>query len=112
MKVLTFLDDAKLIDKVVLSGDTPELREFVTRKTGEKANFPSLDLPDRVIVGGTVEGSDELVAYLAEKHGVDISTLPVYNDYCNGVFKVYLKMQKYVVEKEGGWPGFAKFIQS
>merc|ERR1712216_566554 len=33
-----------------------------------------------------------------------MSSLYVYNDYCTGVFPRYVKMVKYVIKKEGGWP--------
>ena len=103
LKVLTFLTDAKLLDKgvVTITPDAPEHRAYVTQKAGRPADFPALDLPDRIIM---CPNEDELIQYLADQNGVDIATLPVFNAYVNGVFPRYRKMLGYVVKAEGGWP--------
>ena len=80
LKVLTFLADAKLQDKVVITQDSPENRAWVTEKAGKPANYPALDLPDRII---QFPDEDEIVLinYLAAENGVDIASLAVFNAF-------------------------------
>jgi putative NADH-flavin reductase len=101
LKVLTFLADAKLQDKVVITGDSPEHRAYVTEKAGKPASFPALDLPDRVIM---FPEEDEIIALLAEQNGIDMASLTVFNHYTGGVFPRYGKMMGYIIKHEGGWP--------
>ena len=44
LKVLTFLTDAKLLDRVAITPDAPEHRAFVTEKAGRRADFPARHL--------------------------------------------------------------------
>lgn len=102
MKILTFLNDAKLMDQVELTQDSAEHRAHVTEVAGRAASFPALELEDRILMAPE---EDKIVEYLAEKYEVDMSTLYVYNDYLTGVFSRYRKLMGYVIGQEGGWSG-------
>ena len=101
LKVLMFLAEARLQDKVVITNDSPEHRAYVTDKAGKPASFPALELPDRII---QFPDEDEIISMLAEQNGIDMSKLHVFNQYITGVFPRYGKMMGYVIQHEGGWP--------
>lgn len=101
LKVLTFLAEARLQDKVVITADSPENRAYVTEKAGKPASFPALDLPDKII---QFPDEDEIISLLAEQNGVDVASLQVFNQYITGVFPRYGKMMGYLIRREGGWP--------
>jgi len=104
MKVLAFINDAKLQGQVEYIQDSPEQRKYVAEKAGkESSSFPAIELPDGSIIMFPEE--DKIISYLAEQNKVDMSSLYVYNDYITGVFPRYRKMMGYVIRGEGGWPG-------
>ena len=58
MKVLAFINDAKLQGQVEYIQDSPEQRKYVAEKAGkESSSFPAIELPD---------GSIIIISYLAE----------------------------------------------
>ena len=51
MKVLTFINAAKLQDQVEYIQDSPEQRKYLAEKAGkESAAMPAMELPDRGII--------------------------------------------------------------
>lgn len=99
LKVLTFLADANLFDKVAVTNDTRALREYLAEKLGKPASFPALEMPDRII-----PESDEIIEYLAQQNNVDVTRLIAFNAYLRGVFPRYKMMLGYIVKAEGGFP--------
>ena len=98
---MLFLTEARLLDKVVLIQDSTASRDYVAKKTGQNAQFPALELPDRIIMYPDMDG---MVDYLAKYHKVDISSLYLYNDYVTGVYVRYGKLMGYCIKNVGGWP--------
>lgn len=101
LKIMIFLNDSGLTDKVKISPDTPETRKYVRDKCNGQASFPALELSGRILQLNDV---DEMVDFLAEKNGVDVASLYTFNDYCTGVFPRYRRMLGRVIREVGGWP--------
>jgi putative NADH-flavin reductase len=101
LKVMIFLNDSGLTDKVKISPDTPETRKYVRDKCNGQASFPAMELSGRILQMNDV---DEMVEFLAEKHGTDVKSLYTFNDYCTGVFPRYRMMLGRVIKEVGGWP--------
>ena len=100
LKVMIFLNDSGLTDKVKISPDTPETRKYVRDKCNGQASFPAMELSGRILQMNDV---DEMVEFLAEKHGTDVKSLYTFNDYCTGVFPRYRMMLGRVIAEVGGW---------
>ena len=65
MKVLAFINDAKLQGQVEYIQDSPEQRKYVAEKAGkESSSFPAIELPDGSIIMFPEE--DKIISYLAE----------------------------------------------
>lgn len=101
LKIMIFLNDAGLTDKVSISPDTPETRKYVRDKCDGKASFPAMELSGRIL---QLDAVDEMVEFLAEKHGINVAGLYTFNDYCTGVFPRYRMMLGRVIREVGGWP--------
>jgi glutaredoxin 2 len=85
MKFLVFMADAKLMHLIACENDTEANRTYITGLAG-KATFPCIELEPGKIMFETMD----LIEKFAKGNGVDMNTLPAYDYYRNGAFKVQM----------------------
>ena len=95
MKVRVFLLEAGLIDQVdiQLIEDGSEEGRQVTEKLA--AHLPKVGFPTAELTQGQyMTESDDIIAWFAKGAGIDVETLPTFQDYVGGIFDRHLGMYR------------------
>ncbi|MBM7048392.1 glutathione S-transferase N-terminal domain-containing protein [Rhizobium lusitanum] len=95
MKLRLFLLEAKLIDQVdilLVKSDSDELRHVKEKLAVylPKVGFPTVELTP----GQYMAESDDIIAWFAEGAGIDIETLPTFQDFASGIFNRHLGLYR------------------
>ncbi|MBX5212150.1 glutathione S-transferase N-terminal domain-containing protein [Rhizobium sp. NZLR11] len=95
MKLRLFLLEANLIDKVdiqLVKSGSEELRHVKEKLAVHlpKVGFPTVELtPEQYMAE-----SDDIIAWFTKRAGIDIETLPTFQDFVSGIFDRYLGMYR------------------
>ena len=92
-KVIMFLTETQQMDQVdiirIEGNDESEMnlyRQQLAALTGAKASFPTAELTENEYV----TDSDAIVAFFAERAGINIDQAEGYQFYLNGLFPTYI----------------------
>ena len=88
LKVRIFLLEAGLLDSVTMREFVPGSDEEQSIRAELAGKVEKITLPTaKLTTDSYLAGSDEIIAALAEKAGVDVALLPSYRSYIDGAFK-------------------------
>ena len=95
MKVRLFLLEAKLIDQVdiqLVENGSEEGRQVKEKLAVHlpKVGFPAVELTP----GQYMAESDDIITWFAKGAGIDIETLPTFQDFVSGIFDRHLGMYR------------------
>jgi hypothetical protein len=93
-KFLLFISEARLIDQFEIvrcepnSSELQLVKQKLSAATGKKATFPTVEIEPNIYKSD----SDALVAYYAERNGIDPQLLPAFSFYMKGIFPQLAEM--------------------
>lgn len=95
MKLRVFLLEAGLIDQVdirLLAQDSDELRQAreALAPHAAKVGFPTVE----VTPGTYLAESGAIIDWFAKPAGIDVATLPTYQDFVTGMFPGHLRLYR------------------
>lgn len=95
MKLRIFLLEAGLIDQVdirLLTQDSDELRQARDTLSVHlpKVGFPTVELTP----GQYLAESDAIIDWFATRNGIDIATLPTFQDFVSGIFTGHISLYR------------------
>mmetsp|Transcript_13850 Transcript_13850/g.26884 ORF Transcript_13850/g.26884 Transcript_13850/m.26884 type:complete len:124 (-) Transcript_13850:115-486(-) len=98
LKVVVFLSEAGMLNKVKMAPDSSANREMLQKIIGEGSlSFPALQLKDNE---KPLMDSDGIIDLFAKQGNIDVNTLQALPYYKEGVMKGYINMIKHIGKPE------------